>query len=96
MKPIRWTPLAIDDLRTISGYIEGQRNLATANRVCRIIYDAVQMLRRFPESGKVGMEEGTRELVVAALPSYIVAYRLMPNNAVQILRIWHGAQQRQE
>jgi plasmid stabilization system protein ParE len=52
--------------------------------------------RRFPESGKPGMEEGTRELVVSALPSYIVAYRLMPAGAVQILRIWHGAQQRQD
>jgi plasmid stabilization system protein ParE len=34
---IRWTPLALADLKNISGYIEGQRNLATANRVCRII-----------------------------------------------------------
>jgi plasmid stabilization system protein ParE len=69
LKRIRWTPLAIDDLKTISSYIEEQRNLATANRVCRIIYDTVQLLRRFPESGKPGMEEGTRELVVLTLPS---------------------------
>jgi len=42
------------------------------------------------------MEEGTRELVVSKLP-YIVAYRLLPAEApeaVQILRIWHGAQER--
>jgi toxin ParE1/3/4 len=96
LKRIRWTPLAIDDLKAISSYIEEQRNLATANRVCRIIYDAVQRLRRFPESGKPGMEEGTRELVVSALPSYIVTYRLLHGEAVQILRIWHGAQYRQE
>ena len=94
MKRIRWTPLAINDLKIISSHIEAQCNLATANRVCRIIYDAVQMLRRFPESGKIGMEEGTRELVVPALPSYIVAYRVTHTEAVQILRIWHAAQQR--
>jgi toxin ParE1/3/4 len=93
---IRWTTSALNDLKTISSYIEGQRNLATANRVCRIIYDAVQILRRFPESGKTGIEEGTREFVVPALPSYIVVYRLLPSEAVQILRIWHGAQQRQD
>jgi plasmid stabilization system protein ParE len=96
LKRIRWTLLAIDDLKTISSYIEGQRNLATANRVCRIIYDTVQLLRRFPESGKAGMEEGTRELVVAALPSYIVAYRVLQGEAVEILRVWHGAQHRRE
>lgn len=94
MKRIRWTPLAITDLKSISSYVEGQRNLATANRVCRIIYDAIQMLRRFPESGKLGMEQGTRELVIPALPSYIVVYRVMRTEAVQILRIWHGAQDR--
>jgi toxin ParE1/3/4 len=76
LKRIRWTSLAIDGLKTISSYIEGQRNLGTANRVCRIIYDAVQTLRRFPGSGKAGLEEGSRELVVPALPSYIVTYRV--------------------
>ena len=94
MTSIRWTPLAVQDLKTISGYIETKRNLATANRVCRTIYDAVQMLRLFPESGKAGMEQGTRELVIPALPSYVVAYRVMASDAVQTLRIWHGAQQR--
>jgi toxin ParE1/3/4 len=93
---IRWTPAAFNDLKIISGYIERQRNLATANRVCRIIYDSIQTLRRFPESGKIGMEEGTRELVVSALPTYIVTYRVIHSEAVQIVRIWHGAQERRE
>lgn len=92
---VRWTPAALNDLRIISSHIERQRNLATANRICRIIYDAVQILRRFPESGKPGMEEGTRELVTAKPPIYIIAYRVMPDRAVEVLRIWHGAQGRQ-
>ncbi len=96
MKRIRWTSLAVSDLKAISSYIEGQRNLATANRVCRIIYDTVQVLRRFPESGKPGIEMGTRELVVPKMPSYIVVYRLHDSDAVQILRLWHGAQLRRE
>jgi toxin ParE1/3/4 len=90
---IRWTTLALNDLKIISGRIERQRNLATANRVCRAIYDTVQILRRFPESGKPGIEEETREFVVPKLP-YIVVYRVLSAGAVQILRIWHGAQDR--
>jgi addiction module RelE/StbE family toxin len=93
---IRWTPKSVSDLKAISSYIEQQRNLATANKVCRIIYDAVQVLRQFPEIGKASMEEGTREYVVPALPSHIVVYRIVQPEAVQIVRIWHGAQQRQE
>jgi toxin ParE1/3/4 len=91
---IRWTPSALNDLKIISRHIERQRNLATANRICRIIYDTIQILRRFPESGKPGIEDGTREFVVPKLPSYIVAYRVTHSEAVQILRIWHGAQER--
>jgi toxin ParE1/3/4 len=90
---IRWTTAAVNDLKIISSRIEQQRNLATANRVCRAIYDTIQILRRFPESGKSGIEDGTREFVVPRLP-YVVAYRVMHSEAVQILRIWHGAQDR--
>jgi toxin ParE1/3/4 len=93
---IRWTVSALDDLKTISTYIEEQRSFAAANRVCRIIYDAIQTLRRFPHSGKPGLEERTRELVVSALPSYIVAYRVLEPDVIQILCIWHGAQLRDE
>lgn len=96
MNRIRWTPLSLEDLQGISVYIESQRNLATANRVCRSIYDSVQRLRRFPEAGKPGLEDGTRELVVPEFPAYIVAYRQVPHQAVEVLRIWHGAQQRSE
>jgi toxin ParE1/3/4 len=91
---IRWTSRAFDDFKHISAYIEEQRNLATANRVCRAIYDAIQMLRQFPHNGRPGLEEETRELVVSAQSSYIVAYRIQ-GDVVEILRIWHGAQQRQ-
>jgi len=93
---LRWTPAALNDLKNISYRIEQQRNLATANLVCRAIYDTVQLLRRHPKAGRLGIEEGTRELVVSKLP-YIVAYRLLPPDApetVQVLRIWHGAQAR--
>ncbi len=96
MNRIRWTPLALDDLKSISVYIEEQRNLATANRVCRLIYEGVQFLRRLPESGKVGLEPGTREWVLPALPSYIVVYRVLSTESIQILHIWHAAQQRLE
>lgn len=93
MIAIRWTPLAISDLKDISLYIERRRSLAAANRVCRAIYGAIQILRRFPLSGRPGIEEGTRELVISPLP-YIAAYRVINSGAVQILRISHGAQER--
>jgi plasmid stabilization system protein ParE len=53
---IRWTALAVEDFKAISHYIEKDRGLATANRVCRTIYDDIQVLRRHPHSGRPGIE----------------------------------------
>lgn len=44
----RSTPSALNDFKTISRPIEQERNLATANRACRHIYDAIQDLQRHP------------------------------------------------
>ena len=90
---IRWTQDALNDFKTISYRSEQDRNLDTANRVCRSIYDAIQILRRHPYSGRLGTREGTRELVISKSP-YLVVYRVIETKVVQILRIWHGAQQR--
>jgi hypothetical protein len=43
---LRWTSVAFEDLKLISIRIERERNLASANRVCRAIYYAVRILRR--------------------------------------------------
>ncbi len=78
MSRIRWTTAAVNDFKAISLYIERQRSIDAANKVCRTIYNAIQILSRFPESGHEGLEPGTLELVIAELPAYIVAYRLLP------------------
>ena len=42
--------------------------------------------------GRVGREEGTRELVFTSLP-YVAVYRVK-EQTIQVLRIYHGAQER--
>ncbi|HEY9128047.1 MAG TPA: type II toxin-antitoxin system RelE/ParE family toxin [Acidobacteriaceae bacterium] len=83
---IRWTPAAAADFREISRYIEEERNLDTANRVCRRMYDAIQTLRSLPQLGRAGLRENTRELVH---PSYFIVYRLH-EDAAEILHICTG------
>jgi len=86
---IEWSAPALLDLKAISAYIEEDRNLETANRVSRVIYDAVQTLRRMPYRGRYGRIDNTRELVIPGLP-YIVVYQLV-NERVVVLNIMHGA-----
>ena len=86
---IEWSAHAIADLQAISEYIERDRNLETANRVARTIYETVQSLRTLPHRGRYGRIENTRELVMPGLP-YLVIYRVS-ENLVLILNIVHGA-----
>jgi toxin ParE1/3/4 len=54
------------------------------------VYDAAAALRTFPNRGGSGKKEGTRELVLAPLP-YFVVYTVR-GEVVFSVRILHGAQ----
>ena len=87
---LRWTDPAARDLTQICDYIGERGSLAAARRVAISIFGAVATLEEFPERGRSGRKTGTRELVLPGLP-YLAIYRLK-GDAVEILRILHGAQ----
>jgi len=86
---IRWSPEAAVDFAGIVEYIRTQ-NPAAADRIARTIYDSVTSLESFPQRGRPGRVEGTRELVLAPLP-FIVVYRIKQNVA-EAVRVLHGSQ----
>jgi addiction module RelE/StbE family toxin len=88
---LRWTPAAADDLDAIADYLAHDFP-SFAQATIREIYETTATLRSIPFRGRIGRAEGTRELVIARLP-YIVVYRVR-NDAVEILHICHGAQNR--
>jgi len=87
---VRWTEHASSRLNEIKEYIASDNPRAAVNQV-RLIVDATRQLGHFPESGRNGRVEGTRELVVPGTP-YIVPYRIQAD-VVQLLSIEHSAQQ---
>ena len=87
---IRWTEPASRDLIQICDYLTKEDSRATARRVAIRIYERVHTLMDFPELGRPGRKAATRELILTGLP-YLAIYRLR-NNAIEILRILHGAQ----
>jgi toxin ParE1/3/4 len=64
---IRWSPDAAEDLERIARYIR-QDNPRAARQVVKIIYDGIAALNKFPNRGRVGRVEGSRELVFPSLP----------------------------
>jgi len=89
---VRWSVPAAEDLERICARIE-RNNPEAARRVAKIIYDGCTQLRDFPNLGHESHRmDGRRELAFPPLP-YVAVYRIK-QNAVEISRIFHGAQDR--
>lgn len=86
---VRWSPEAAADFTAIIRYIRND-NPSAALQVARAIYNAIAQLNTFPNRGRPGRVNGTRELLLQNLP-FIVVYRVK-ENLVEIVRLLHGAQ----
>ncbi len=87
---LEWSVLARADRKAIFDYIEAD-NPRAAVAVDERIRAYIGGLARFPQMGRPGRIEGTRELVISRTP-YIAAYRVA-GETVRVLRVLHGAQQ---
>lgn len=88
---IRWTPSAAADLQRISDYLK-EHHPNYRQPTIRKLYGTIRGLKDWPGRGRPGREEGTREILFPPLP-YIAVYRVR-EGAIEVLRIYHGAQDR--
>ena len=87
MRRIRWTTEASGQFEAVVNYIQ-QDNPDVARKVAQMVIDRIEQLAMSPGAGRPGEVKGTRELVVSP---YVVVYRYT-DEIVEILYIWHGAQ----
>ena len=85
---LRWTRIALQDLRYLHEYI-AEGNPLAASRMVVHIQDATQRLKKHPQMGRPGRVQGTRELVIAGSP-YIVVY-ILGDSEIQIVAVIHSA-----
>ena len=83
---IRWTEGAADNLTQVEEYIARDNPAAAVNTVLKIIATA-EMLADYPALGKRGRERGTRELVVAGLPFFIIF--ALHREELVVIRVLH-------
>jgi len=86
---LRWSPAAAEDFFRIIEYIR-QENAPAAQRIAKTIYESAGSLKSFPNKGRTGRVEGTRELPLSPLP-FVVVYRIL-KDIVEIANVVHGAQ----
>ena len=85
---IRWFRRALNQLVAAEDYI-AEDNPDAARELVTRIKRAVARLADYPELGRTGRVEGTRELVVSRTP-YIVAYRVRDDEVI-VLAVQHAA-----
>ena len=86
---VRWTTDAADDLERICDYIAKNRP-ETARRVAQSVVERIGALQSFPQLGRVGRVNGTRELAFPPLP-FLAIYEIREEQII-VLRILHGSQ----
>jgi plasmid stabilization system protein ParE len=82
-------------MAAIAEYLEA-RNPDVARRVGARIGDIINLLLKFPNMGRKGVQPGTREMLVPRLP-YIIVYRIESDaeeERLAIIGVYHSAQLR--
>jgi plasmid stabilization system protein ParE len=88
---LSWAPTARQDLRELVAYI-AEDDRQAAGRFARSIFQAIERLRQFPESGRMVPEFGDPAIRELVKPPCRVVYRVaLHRQAVEIARVWHAA-----
>lgn len=90
MHVINWKTQAVNDLTKIGKRI-AKHSLASAEKMVDLIEEKVKVLADYADFGRIGRKPGTRELVVHE--TYIVIYRVVSTNKVDVLRVKNTSQQ---
>ena len=89
---IVWLDQADQDLsKAVERNLE--RNPEAAKRIAGLICLQVKQLQKYPQLGRVGQIESTRELAINQT-HYVAAYRIdFSNNLIEILALMHESMQ---
>jgi toxin ParE1/3/4 len=88
-----WLPRAIKNRDSLIDYIANENPVAAIDQDEKIEVQTDQLIS-YPELGKPGSKQGTRELVISRT-SFVVVYRIKPKaKRVEIMRVLHTSQQR--
>ncbi len=74
---ITWSPLAVDQVRDIASYIALDKPAVAVQRAEKI-FNAVEVLYEFPESGRVVPEINRKEIRELVQGNYRLIYKTKP------------------
>ena len=87
---IVWSPLAVDRVSEIAGYI-AQDNPVAAESWINTVFKKVEDLKAFPESGRIVPETDNKTIRELIYGNYRIIYRL-EEKRISVLTVRHGKQ----
>ena len=88
---IRWTPASAADLQSISDYLK-EHHPRYRDPTMRKLYAAIRELKEWPGVADRGARKAPERFLFPPTP-YVAVYRVR-EQTIEILRIYHGAQDR--
>jgi addiction module RelE/StbE family toxin len=86
---IKWAESAHRDIAAILRYFIEKQEKDVGQHLVHRLFSAVELIAQFPNSGRLGQVEGTRELVIPD-QSYVLVYKV--TKYVEIARVLHTRQ----
>jgi addiction module RelE/StbE family toxin len=86
---VEWSPLALDRVSDIARYI-AKDNPDAAERWVNELFDSVDRLADFPESGRIVPEVGVRRIRELICGAYRVIYSV--KDKIEVLTVRRGSQ----
>jgi toxin ParE1/3/4 len=88
---LKWSPSAKLDLKDIAAFI-AEDNLSAAQRFVESLFQAVERLTDFPQSGRVVPEFGDPAIRKVIRKPCGIVYRVdSTKHIIEIARVWHAA-----
>jgi addiction module RelE/StbE family toxin len=89
MAKIKWTPQSLEDIEAIANFIT--RDSSYYARMFTIkVFEAVDRLELFPESGRVVPELNRKEIREVIIGNYRIIYKIR-GESVEILTVYHSS-----
>jgi len=84
-----WSPRAVAHLAALRAHVT-RDSPRVAQRIAQILLAAAERLTEFPNLGRPGRIQGTRECVVPGTP-YVMPYRVR-GERLEVIAVFHGRQ----
>lgn len=85
----KWADSAHRDIAAILRYFIEKQEKDVGQKLVNRLFSVVELLAQFPNSGRPGQVEGTRDLVIPD-QSYVLVYKVTEH--VEIARVLHNRQ----